>query len=72
MGDSIYPRLRCYNRLLRLDGRRVVEVNDYTLLAWFAWGVLCFIFGAVMMAAVRVERGDLDEEEENFDFWIDE
>lgn len=47
-------------------------MNDLPLLAWFAWGALCFIFGAVMMACVRVERGDLDEEEENFDFWIDE
>lgn len=47
-------------------------MNDYTLLAWFGWGALCFIFGAVMMALARVERGDLDEEEENFDFWIDD
>lgn len=43
-------------------------MNDLQLLAWLAWGALCFIVGAVMMALVRVERGDLDEEEENFDF----
>lgn len=47
-------------------------MNDYILLAWFAWGALCFIVGAVMMACVRVERGDLDEEDDNFDFWIDD
>lgn len=39
-------------------------MNNLPLLAWFAWGALCFIFGAVMMAAVRVERGDLDEAED--------
>lgn len=47
-------------------------MNNYILLAWFAWGAICLIFGMVIMALARVERGDLDEEEENFDFWIDE
>lgn len=31
--------------------------------AFILWGALCFIVGAVFMAFVRVERGDLAEEE---------
>lgn len=46
-------------------------MNDLIFLAWAGWGALCFIVGAVMMAAVRVERGDLDEEE-NIDMMEDE
>ena len=30
------------------------------------------IFGMVIMAVARVERGDLDEDNDNFEFWIDD
>ena len=47
-------------------------MNDLILLAWFAWGALCMIFGMLIMALARVERGDLDEDDDNFDQWIDD
>lgn len=39
-------------------------MNNLPLIAWFAWGALCLIFGMVIMALARVERGDLDEAED--------
>lgn len=72
MGNSILPWLCRRDCVLLLEHGRAVQVNDYILLAWLAWGALCFIVGAVMMAAVRVERGELDEDKDNFDFWIDD
>ena len=47
-------------------------MNDLPLIAWCAWGALCMIFGMLIMALARVERGDLDEDDDNFDFWIDD
>ena len=33
-------------------------------IVFMLWGALCFIVGAVFMAFVRVERGDLEEEDD--------
>lgn len=45
-------------------------MNDLPLIAWCAWGALCMIFGMLIMALARVERGDLDEDDE--DIFCDE
>lgn len=33
---------------------------------------LGILVGMLVMAKARVERGDLDEDNDNFDFWIDD
>lgn len=45
-------------------------MNDLPLIAWCAWGALCMIFGMLIMALARVERGDLDEDA--FETYIDD
>lgn len=70
MGAGVYLRLGRRDCFLPMDGRRAVEVTDLPLIAWCAWGALCMIFGMLIMALARVERGDLDEDA--FENYIDD
>lgn len=43
-----------------------------TQMGYYICTALGILAGMLIMALARVERGDLDEDDDNFDFWIDD
>ena len=41
-------------------------------MGYYICTALGILVGMLIMALARVERGDLDEDDDNFDFWIDD
>ena len=41
-------------------------------LAFIGWGLLCFIMGVVVANLASAQLEDPEDEEEDFDFWIDD
>lgn len=75
MGTDMDARMVCHHRSLPSDaGKGAVVMPDMVELGYYACAALGLFFGMVIMACVRVERGDLDErrEDDDFDFWIDD
>lgn len=49
-----------------------MSIFDRIQLGYYLCAALSFIAGILVMAVARVERGDLEEEEnDDFDQWID-
>ena len=43
-----------------------------TQMGYYICTALGILAGMLIMALARVERGDLDEDDDSFDFWIDD
>ena len=75
MGINFHHWVDRHNCSLPVDARKgALVMPDKVLLGYYACAALGLIFGMIIMAHVRVERGDLDapDPDDNFDFWIDD
>ena len=41
-------------------------------LAFIGWGLLCFIMGVAVCNLAAAQQDEPEDEEEDFDFWIDD